>query len=72
MVYNNGNFKAFENICTHKKGPSRLKGGKLVCQWHGAQFDPLTGKAIKGPAPAGSKLNEIKIKNVKGKLFVDV
>lgn len=59
LLYNNGEIRAFENICTHKGGPTKLMGDKLVCQWHGATFDPLTGESQKPPAPQGSRLTEV-------------
>lgn len=72
LLYNNGEIRAFENACTHKKGPTELKGNKLVCDWHGAEFDPLTGDALKRPAREGSKLQSIPIKVVENQVFVDV
>ncbi len=70
LVYNEGNMKAFENICTHRGGPTELKGGVFVCQWHGATFDPLTGKALSKPAPSNSQLPEIKLRIEGDKIFV--
>ncbi len=40
----------YENRCTHKGGPTALKGDALVCVWHGSVYDPDTGKPLKGPA----------------------
>jgi nitrite reductase/ring-hydroxylating ferredoxin subunit len=70
LLYNDGEIKAFENICTHKGGPSKLKQDKLVCQWHGAIFEPLTGEALKGPAPKGSKLPAIELEEREGSIYV--
>jgi nitrite reductase/ring-hydroxylating ferredoxin subunit len=70
LLYNGGEIRAFENICTHRGGPSKLFNGKLVCQWHGATFDPLTGESLKPPAPKGSKLVEIKVETRDGKIFL--
>lgn len=70
LVYNNGEIRAFENICTHKKGPTQLRGNNLVCKWHGAKFDPLTGKALTKPAPKGSQLKAIEIVIKEGKINV--
>ena len=69
LIYINGQIRAYENICTHKGGPTAADNGKLVCQWHGATFDPLTGKALTRPAPEGSGLTAIKIIEKNGKLF---
>lgn len=72
LVYNHGKIKAFENICTHKGGKTELQEDRLVCLWHGAVFDPLTGEALKGPAPLGSKLPAITLREQDGKIYVDV
>ena len=71
LVYNQGKIKAFENICTHQGGKTELKGDRLVCLWHGAVFDPLTGEALKGPALLGSKLPAITLREEDGKIYVD-
>lgn len=70
LLYNNGEIRAFENICTHRGGPTKRKGDRLVCQWHGAVFDPLTGESQKPPAPKGSKLSAIPIEVKDGTIFV--
>ena len=44
------------SICTHLGGPLERRGSRLVCQWHGAEFDCATGAACKGPAPLDSRL----------------
>ncbi|MBU0468275.1 MAG: Rieske (2Fe-2S) protein [Candidatus Omnitrophica bacterium] len=62
LLFNDGEYRAFENICTHKGGPTKFSTDKLVCKWHGATFDPLTGESLTRPAPAKSKLTEIKLK----------
>ncbi len=71
LIYNDVNIKAFENICTHKGGPTKLQDDKLVCLWHGAVFDPVTGQALKNPAPPDSKLPEISLREQDGKIYVD-
>ena len=68
LLFNEGEIKAFENLCTHKGGPTKLIDNKLVCQWHGASFDPLTGAATKAPAPTNSKLPEVKVLIRDGKI----
>jgi len=72
LLYNNGEVRAFENICTHKGGPNSWVNNQLVCQWHGAIFDPLTGKAIKRPAPGGSALPAIPVEIKDGKVYLAV
>lgn len=71
LLYNDGQVRAFENICTHKGGPAKLTGEKLVCQWHGAHFDPLTGEATKGPAPEGTRLKAVELKIAEGKIYTE-
>lgn len=57
LVYKHNNKpKAIVNICTHLGGPMKKEGEKLVCQWHGAEFDCSLGKCIKGPARLDSRL----------------
>lgn len=70
LLYNGGEIKAFENICTHKGGPTTLTKGKLVCKWHGAMFEPLTGKALKPPAPSDSSLRAIPLTVQQGNIFL--
>ncbi|MBU2102600.1 MAG: Rieske (2Fe-2S) protein [Candidatus Omnitrophota bacterium] len=71
VLYNGGDVKAFENICTHKGGLTKLVSDKLVCQWHGALFDPVTGIALKGPAPSGSRLPSIPVRVRDEKIYVN-
>jgi len=70
LLYNGGEIRAFENICTHRGGPNHLSGDKLVCKWHGATFNPLTGESTKPPAPSGSKLPAVKLEIKDGKIFL--
>ncbi len=70
LLYNNGEIRAFKNICTHQGGPTKLAGAELVCQWHGAHFNPLTGEATKSPAPKGSKLPPVKLDIKDGKIYL--
>jgi len=70
LIYYNDEVRAFENICTHRKGPTVLKGDKIVCRWHGATFDPLTGEALSKPAPEGSKLKAIPVEIKEGKIVI--
>jgi nitrite reductase (NADH) small subunit len=44
----NGEISAMENICLHRGGPlgqGVISGGKVVCPWHGWEWDPKTGEA---------------------------
>jgi nitrite reductase/ring-hydroxylating ferredoxin subunit len=55
-----GTFKAYENFCPHMGGAMRYDGKRLVCGWHGAQFDPTTGDA-KGGVAEGTKLKPMTV-----------
>ncbi len=56
-VYRSGDrIRAAANTCLHFGGPLECKGDKLVCAWHGAEFDMATGNREKGPAAKGSRL----------------
>jgi nitrite reductase (NADH) small subunit len=48
----NGQITAMDNVCLHRGGPlgqGVMEGGKVVCPWHGWQFDPTTGEAAHNP-----------------------
>ncbi|MEI7512238.1 MAG: Rieske (2Fe-2S) protein [Candidatus Uhrbacteria bacterium] len=66
----NGVCKAFVNRCTHMGGPVAFcKQGTLRCAWHGADFDPVTGAAIRGQAPAGTFLKAVELVEESGIIF---
>jgi len=47
-----GSITAMDNVCLHRGGPlgqGVIEGSKVVCPWHGWQFDPLTGEASHNP-----------------------
>lgn len=42
-----GRYGALENVCPHAGGPlaqGMIEEGRLVCPWHGREFDPVTGE----------------------------
>ena len=44
----NGIYSALDNICLHRGGPlgqGMIEKGKVVCPWHGWEWDPTTGQA---------------------------
>lgn len=48
----NGVVTAIDNVCPHRGGPLAdgvVMDGKIVCPWHGWQFDPLTGRSVQVP-----------------------
>lgn len=64
MVANvDGNYCAIDDSCTHSGASlseGKLDGYKVVCGWHGAQFDCKTGKLVKFPA----KIRDVAAYNV--------
>jgi nitrite reductase (NADH) small subunit len=47
-----GAITAMDNVCLHRGGPlgqGVIEGNKVVCPWHGWQFDPRTGEASHNP-----------------------
>jgi nitrite reductase/ring-hydroxylating ferredoxin subunit len=49
----NGAITAMDNVCLHRGGPlgqGVIEGNKLVCPWHGWQWNPQTGEAVHNPA----------------------
>ncbi len=64
----NGQFHAYRNLCPHQSLP--LDGDTdqffdpaksvLVCQAHGARFDPATGECIMGPC-LGQHLQPLRV-----------
>lgn len=48
-----GTLTAMDNICLHRGGPlgqGVVSGGKVICPWHGWEYDPKTGAASHNPA----------------------
>jgi len=48
----NGIISATDNVCLHRGGPlgqGAIEKNKLVCPWHGWQWDPKTGEATHNP-----------------------
>jgi nitrite reductase (NADH) small subunit len=49
----NGIISAMDNVCLHRGGPlgqGMVENGKVVCPWHGWQWDPKTGEAGQNPS----------------------
>lgn len=47
-----GEYSAMDNVCLHRGGPlgqGVVEDGKVVCPWHGWQYDPRTGEAAHNP-----------------------
>jgi len=67
----NGEINAMENICLHRGGPlgqGVISKGRIVCPWHGWEWDPKTGEA---QAP-GAKVAVYPVKIENGDVLVDV
>jgi len=48
----NGTISAMDNVCLHRGGPlgqGVIEENKVVCPWHGWQWDPRTGEAAHNP-----------------------
>ena len=61
----NGNYSAMDNVCLHRGGPlgqGMIEGGKVVCPWHGWQWDLKTGEAAQNPS-AKVAVYPLKIEN---------
>jgi nitrite reductase (NADH) small subunit len=42
-----GDYSAMDNVCIHRGGPlgqGVVEDGKVICPWHGWQYDPKTGE----------------------------
>ncbi len=47
-----GTISAIDNVCLHRGGPigqGLVEGGKVICPWHGWEWDPRTGEAAHNP-----------------------
>ena len=68
----NGVISAMDNICLHRGGPigqGTIEGNKVVCPWHGWQWDPVTGEASHN-ANAKVKVYPLKIEN--GNVMIEI
>ena len=48
----NGELSAMDNVCLHRGGPMGqgiVEGDKVVCPWHGWQYDAKTGAVSHNP-----------------------
>ena len=44
-----GAYSAMDNVCLHQGGPlgeGTVEDGKVVCPWHGWEYDPQTGQVV--------------------------
>lgn len=60
----NGQFYAIENSCTHAGGPlaeGTMVEDRVVCPWHGANFNIKTGEALTPPAGEGVAVYKVRV-----------
>jgi nitrite reductase (NADH) small subunit len=60
-----GTITAIDNVCLHRGGPlgqGVIDRGKLICPWHGWEWNPSTGEAVHNPA-AKVAVYTLKIEN---------
>lgn len=68
----NGSCTAIDNVCLHMGGPlgqGYIENGKIVCPWHGWEYDPATG-SLEGDPKTRIDVYPIKVEN--GDVLVDV
>ena len=68
----NGVYSAMDNVCLHRDGPlgqGMIENGKVVCPWHGWQYDPKTGEAAHN-ANAKVAVYPIRIEN--GDVLIEI
>ena len=61
-----GKIYCISNTCTHIGGPlaeGHLEGNIVTCPWHSAQFDVITGKALRPPAQSDVKSYTVKVED---------
>jgi nitrite reductase (NADH) small subunit len=67
-----GTISAIENVCLHMGGPlgqGYVESGKIVCPWHGWEYEPQTGELVGDPK---SKLDVFPIKIENGDVMVEI
>lgn len=67
-----GELYATDNTCPHWGGPlgqGSIKNGRIICPWHGWEYDPKTGKT---PRKADVRLAVFKLKLDGNDLLVEI
>ena len=60
----NGDFKAYSAVCTHRGCTVNYKDGKLACPCHGSVYDPARDAAVEaGPAPTPLPEIPVEVRN---------
>jgi len=68
----NGAYSAMDNVCLHRGGPlgaGIILNGKVVCPWHGWEWDPQTGQTVQD-SRAKIAVYPLKIEN--GDVLIEV
>jgi len=68
----NGTITAMDNVCLHMGGPlgqGYIEGGKIICPWHGWEYNAVTGALEDDP---GTKLAVYPIKVENGDVLVEI
>jgi nitrite reductase/ring-hydroxylating ferredoxin subunit len=64
-VFNdNGTFYAIDDTCTHRAAPlheGECFGKEVVCPFHGARFDLVTGINLSPPARTGLRAYKVQV-----------
>lgn len=67
-----GEYSAMDNVCLHRGGPlgqGVVADGKVVCPWHGWQYDPKSGEAAHN---SNAKVAVYPLKVEGEEIFVDI
>jgi nitrite reductase (NADH) small subunit len=67
-----GNFYAIDNTCVHQGGPlgeGDVYGTRVVCPWHGWEYDFTTGQSVDDPM---TKVASFSVKVVGDDILVEV
>jgi nitrite reductase (NADH) small subunit len=68
----NGTISAMDNVCLHRGGPlgqGVIEDNKVVCPWHGWQWDPKSGEAAQNP---GAKVAVYPLKIENGTVMIEL
>jgi 3-phenylpropionate/trans-cinnamate dioxygenase ferredoxin component len=64
LVNVEGEIYALQDNCSHRDFPlsaGTIEDSTVVCNWHGARFDPVSGRALSLPAIKPVKTFEVKV-----------
>lgn len=68
-----GEIHALEGMCTHEHLPldgGEIEDGVMTCEWHGARFDVLSGRALSLPATQGLRTYDTRVED--GRVYVQL